>query len=111
MKNFIKSVSISIYKCLLHCQCQECNEIFIVLPAKPQRDLNLQKIKYNKNPHKIIQTVKRRCDDNKHSVKQHIKEKYIENRTSNIVYKKAKDKKNHVLPLLQKMQIPRKSGN
>ena len=47
----------------------------------------------------------------KSSVKQYIKEKYIENGTSNIVYKKAKFKKNHVLPLLEKMQIPRKFGN
>ena len=62
----------------VHCTFNDKSAIISLLKKKwlskkRQRDLNLQKEKYN--PEKKRQAVKRKYDDKKESVKQYIKDK------------------------------------
>lgn len=68
-------LSSAIYKCSLHCQCQECRKMFMKkgeIVSKVAERFKSSLKKYE-NPEKKIKAVKIRYDDKKESVKQYKK--------------------------------------
>ena len=104
LENYIQSVWYNAYPWTLyfqvqfikvHCTVNAKNAIKCSLKkerllANRRRDLDGKKIKYQDDPEKKRQAVKKRYSDKKESIKQYKKEQYVEHQTSNASHKKAK---------------------